>query len=465
MNILVINISLRPESLVKLFPIGLGYITTALKNAGFDFDLLDIDANRYEDYDVEKLVKKRKYDAILMGCIVTGYSIIKKLAKLIRDSHPHAKIISGNSVATSIPDTLLTKTDVDIAVMSEGDITIVDLLQTLLKGDPLHEVQGICFLQNGKLLRTKPRPLIADISALPFVDYSIFDIETYIRASKYNAGDPLPMNRDEVRALPVNTARGCVSNCSFCYHVFKHKRYRYRRPESVVAEIKQAVEKYSINYIWLWDELSFFSKKQTMQFAEKMLEARLNCYWTGNCRADLFDDEKDIEIMGLMKKSGCIYMTYSLESADNNILLAMNKKLVVEQFSKQTSLFHKAGIPVGTSIVLGYPQETPETIKKTFDCCLTNKIYPSAGYLLPQPGSEMYEYARKSGLITDEEEYLLLMGDRQDLRLNMTGMSDEEFESHVINGLKRCNEAMGIGLKNDNLVKTTHYRSAKNSRS
>jgi len=196
-----------------------------------------------------------------------------------------------------------------------------------------------------------------------------------------------------------------------------------------------------------------------------MLEARLNCYWTGNCRADLFDYEKDIEIMGLMKKSGCIYMTYSLESADNNILLAMNKKLVVEQFSKQTSLFHKAGIPVGTSIVLGYPQETPETIKKTFDCCLTNKIYPSAGYLLPQPGSEMYEYARKSGLITDEEEYLLLMGDRQDLRLNMTGMSDEEFESHVINGLKRCNEAMGIGLKNDNLVKTTHYRSAKNSRS
>jgi len=113
-----------------------------------------------------------------------------------------------------------------------------------------------------------------------------------------------------------------------------------------------------------------------------------------------------------------------------------------------------------TSLVLGYPQETPETIRKTFDCCIENRIYPSAGYLLPQPGSGMYDYAVENGFIEDEEEYLLKMGDRQDLRLNMTRMSDEDIEMEVLEGLKRCNEALNIGLDDDQLIKTLFYRSA-----
>ncbi len=115
MNILVINVSLRPKSPVKIFPIGLGYITTAMKNAGFDFDLMDIDAHRYTDEQVERLIRKKNYDVVCMGCIVTGYRIIKALASVVKQYHPYCKIIVGNSVATSIVDTLLTRTKADIA--------------------------------------------------------------------------------------------------------------------------------------------------------------------------------------------------------------------------------------------------------------------------------------------------------------------------------------------------------------
>lgn len=139
----------------------------------------------------------------------------------------------------------------------------------------------------------------------------------------------------------------------------------------------------------------------------------------------------------------------------------MNKNISVEQFSRQTQLFHKAGIRTVTSLVFGFPQETPESIKKTFDCCIENKIYPSAGYLLPQPGSVIYDYARQNGFIGDEEEYLLKMGDRQDLRLNMTKMTDQEFKDLVLEGLKRCNDELQIGLPTEELIKTTYYRSSK----
>lgn len=462
MNILVINVSLRPSSPLKLFPIGLGYIVTAMKNAGFSFDLLDIDVHRFSDEEVETHLRKKEYDVVCMGCIVTGYKIIKVLAQAIRSNHPFAKIVVGNSVATSIVDTLLTRTSVDIAVMSEGDETIVELLHALSHSDPLENVKGICFLKNGRIVRTGERPLIKDLSVLPMIDYSLFDMEKYIETSKYIVSDPLPIAREEVRILPINTARGCIAKCTFCYHVFKGTQYRFRNPESILREIRSLIDAYSLNFIGFSDELTFFSKKQTVALVERILEEGLHFFWGGTCRGNLFDDEGDLEIMEKMKRAGCISMGYSLESSDPAILRAMNKHVTVEQFSRQTRLFQMAGIPTVTSLVLGFPQETLETIRKTFDCCLENKIYPSAGYLLPQPGSKMYEYARERGFIQDEEDYLIKMGDRQDLRLNMTQMTDGEFEGAVLEGLKRCNEALGIGLKENELIKTLYYRSKAN---
>ena len=363
-------------------------------------------------------------------------------------------------MATSIVGTLLTCTKTDVAIMSEGDETIVDLLRTLSVSGPLEEVRGICFERDGEIVRTPDRPLISDISNLPKIDFSLFDVETYIATSQYAVNDPLPIPRENVRALPVNTARGCVADCNFCYHVFKRAPYRYRSPESIVDEIGQLIEKYDLNYILFWDELTFFSKKQTLALAEKILEEKLSFYWAANCRGNLFDRDEDIEIMHKMKEAGCISVGYSLESADLSILKAMNKNVKVDQFSRQTQLFHRAGMHTVTSLVLGYPQETLESIRKTFDCCIENRIYPSAGYLLPQPGSGMYEYAIEHGFISDEEGYLLKMGDRQDLRLNMTQLSDKEMEREVFEGLKRCNKELNIGLKDEDLIKTLFYRSS-----
>lgn len=461
MNILVINVSLRPGSPVKFFPIGLGYITTAMKRAGFTFDLIDIDGHRYNDQEIEAKIREKSYDVICMGCIVTGYRIIKSLAYLIKAYHPHSTIIVGNSVATSVVDTLLFRTKVDIAVIGEGDETIVDLLSAIQNSKPLEAVLGISFVKDNTLVKTMPRPRIKDISQLPFIDFSIFDVEKYIKTSQYGVHDPLPFPREEARALPINTARGCIASCSFCYHVFRDMPYRSRSPESLIAEIKGMISQYNLNYINFWDELTFSSKKQVTGFINKILEEDVHFYWVADCRADLFQSDDDIPLIREMKKAGCLGLGYSLESADAEILKTMNKRTTVEQFSRQTRLLQKAGMAALTSLVLGYPQESPETIKKTFDCCIENKIYPSAGYLLPQPGSPIYDYALKEGYIKDEEEYLQKMGDRQDLRINLTKMTDSEFKYHVSQGLARVNEALNIGLADHELIKTQHFRSKK----
>lgn len=462
MNILVINLCLRPYSVVKFFPIGLGYIVTAMKNAGYDFDLLDIDLHRYSDEEVLNYIKKKKYDVICMGAIVTGYKYVKNLSLEIKKIYPDSIIISGNSVATSIPEILLKNTGVDVGVLGEGDITIVEVLDAIKNKKDFSGVQGICYKFEKEIKYTPKRPPIKDISAIPNLDYSIFDIELYIENSKNWCNDTiLEIPRDKVRGLPINTARGCVANCGFCYHVFKGVVYRYRNASALVNEIKTLIQKYSLTHAIFFDELTFFSKKQTYEFVQKLIDEKIKIYWDGTCRANLFDSEEDIELIKMMKLAGCTSISYSLESSNADILKEMNKNCTVEQFEYQTQLIHKAGLPVLTSLVFGYPTETPETIRKTIQCCIDNKIYPSSGYLLPQPGSKVYDYAIEKGFIKDEEEYVLKMGDRQDLRINLTRMSDEEFVSCVSSELKRCNEALKMGLNNESLLKTQYYRAPK----
>lgn len=464
MNILLINVALRPESKVKLFPIGLGYIATAMYNAGFKFDLLDIDAHRYSDEEVDAFIASKKYDVVAMGCIVTGYSKVKALCSRIRKIHNDALIIVGNSVATSIYETLLNNTDADIAVMGEGDETIVDLLSAIKAERDLSTVDGISYKRRGYgVVRNKPRKPIENISELPHLNFDLFDVEIYIdNAKEHLSEDSASIPRENLRSLPINTARGCIGACTFCYHNFKGYKYRYRSMESVLGEVREMQQKYNLNYIEFGDELTLFSRDRAIEFADAILDSGLKFFWEITCRADLFTREDDVEIMKKLKEAGCTCAGFSLESSDPHILKMMNKHITVEQFAMTTRLFYAAGITPKTSLVIGYPEETVETIKNTFKCCADNKIYPSAGFLLPQPGSVMYDYAIEHGFIKDEEEYLLSMGDRQDLRLNMTKMTDREMENATLDGLYLCNQELAVGLDREHLIKTQYYRKPKN---
>ena len=117
-------------------------------------------------------------------------------------------------------------------------------------------------------------------------------------------------------------------------------------------------------------------------------------------------------------------------------------------------MLDSAGIKTFTSIVLGYPEETLETIRETFRVCAEANIYPSVGYLLPQPGTPMYDYAIQKRIIKNEEEYLLNMGDRQDFTINLTTMDTKEFQNEVTKQCEMLSKRLKLDLSKDDLIKT-----------
>tara|TARA_Y100000310_G_C20500370_1_gene723676 strand:- start:708 stop:992 length:285 start_codon:yes stop_codon:yes gene_type:complete len=87
-------------------------------------------------------------------------------------------------------------------------------------------------------------------------------------------------------------------------------------------------------------------------------------------------------------------------------------------------------------------------------------MYPSVGFLLPLPGTHMYTYAKRHGLIRDDVEYLMSTGDRQDLHVNFTQMEDKEFLDTVREELMWLADKQGLKL--DDPFKTTTVKVLKN---
>ena len=159
-----------------------------------------------------------------------------------------------------------------------------------------------------------------------------------------------------------------------------------------------------------------------------------------------------------MRKAGCYSCGFALESGNQEILEMMNKKIEANAFYYTVKVLRDSGIICQTTVLFGYPIETKETIKETFDQCLKAGIYPSIGFLMPLPSTGMYDYAKQNGFITDEDRYLESITERQDININMTKMTNDEIMNEIKLGAARLNEKLNIGLTEDTLIRSKGYK-------
>jgi len=460
MKLLFINPCLRLHSKTKYLPVGVASVMTYFKSKGLTFDFLDIDINDMEDQEVEQYLAENTYDIYLSGSIVTHYKWMKWLCNRIKKYQPKSKIIIGNSVAGSIPELFLHNSDADFTICGEGEISAYELVDKIIKGETWEELPGIAFKDdNGAVIVNPKRKAQKKLDDFPMIDWSPFDVEAYFEKSISGAKG---VDDKDVKTMPVVTARGCAFRCTFCHFVFWEDPYRYRSPENIISEIRRNIEVYGCNYINFWDDLSFASLPQAERFADAIIDSGLKFNWSAAVRVDLFGNPKHdysrrLEVAKKFKESGCLSLGFSLESANQEILEMMNKRIEAKFFLDQVKLLDEVKITSMISVVFGYPIETPETIQETFDMCLEAGVYPSMGFLLPLPSTGMYNFAIENGFITNEDAFLDSITERQDLCINMTKMSDDEVKEKIAQGAAILNDKLKLGLAQDKLIRTGGY--------
>lgn len=467
LKLLFVNPCLRPGFHTKLPPVGLTSVMTYFHDNEYEFTFLDIDINEYDDFYVEQYLQNNHFDFILIGTIVTHYKWIKWFVNTAKNYQPTSKVIVGNSVASSIPELFLEKTMADVTVIGEGEISAYETVEAFRLGKDLRSVNGIAFKdENGIFIQNPPRK-VGDINDFSMINWNLLEIERYI-AKPVNIPDR-DVNPKDMRALPVITARGCAFKCTFCHYVFWNDPYRNRKPEQILVEIKRNIEKYKVGYIEFWDDLSFASAFQVEKLCDLIIKSGLQFKWSCAIRVDLFSRanlsfEDSQRVAKKMKQAGCYLCGFSLESGNQEILEMMNKKINADAFYTTVYILREAEIICETSVVFGYPIETKETIRQTFEQCLKAGMYPSIGFLLPLPATGMYDYAKQKGFITDEDRYLESITERQDICINMTKMLDAEIMAEIKIGAGKLNEMLNLGLTEDRYIKTKGYQGSKSNK-
>ncbi len=270
---------------------------------------------------------------------------------------------------------------------------------------------------------------------------SLTNSQVPLTGSMINRNLNIPRATDNPLTPTITNYTLTPSNSDVLPFIQRRKRHRGNPPQH--REVRRQLH-------GVLGRSQLLSLTQVEKMADAILASGLKFNWDAAVRVDLFGNpqiayERRLAIARKMKAAGCVATGFSLESGDEEILTLMNKKIKAEYFTEQIRVLREAGIACNTSVVFGYPIETKETIKKTFDMCLEAKVYPSIGFLLPLPYTGMYDYARKNGFITDEDAFLTAITERQDICLNMTKLTDEEIMGEIKEGAKKLNRLLELG--------------------
>ena len=247
-----------------------------------------------------------------------------------------------------------------------------------------------------------------------------------------------PHIKNSERSFFVLSSRGCHFKCNFCYRM--DEGIRFRSPENVVKEIKMLKEKYNVSYIWFVDELVMASPKRTKELCEAFINNDLNIKWACNGRLNIAKRD----LLTLMKKAGCVFINYGIESVDDEILKVMNKNLTTKQIIKGIEATLEVGISPGFNIIFGNIGETAEILQKGVNFLLKYDDHAQLRTIrpvTPYPGSDLYYYAIEKGLLKDVEDFYENKHINSDLlSINFTDLTDEEFHRLLLEANKTLME-------------------------
>ncbi|MFZ4855385.1 MAG: B12-binding domain-containing radical SAM protein [Desulfuromonadaceae bacterium] len=456
-RILFININPRPEwtrdKTLIYFNIGLCQVMTHVKKSGYDFDLLDFSVTPISQNDFIAYLSHGHYDLVAFGGMVHTLWQIEKIANMVKSVNPETCIAVGGYATMLENDAVLRWTCADVAIRGEGEFALVELLERMKQDKNFDGIPGIAYKdQNGIHSATIRKPDVP-LDQKGFPDWDLFDIESYIESGHKLVSHHLGALRNQ-RFFPIITTRGCPFQCTFCSNnqlIQAHNPYRRHTPSFVAKMIKELHARYAINHFKFLDELSFLNKSDIVQLLDELDHMKLDVTFEAVCRVGLFG-EHDLALAKRMKKAGFTRLFYSLESGSPKILKLMNKQISVEAFYTQKRVLDAAGISSGTNVIVGYPTETEEDIAQTFKVCLENSIMPSVCFLLPIPGSEMYDRALREGFIQNEKKYIFEIGEQQYLKINMTDITDEQLYSLALNHLKQIRDALKLDIPDEKLI-------------
>ena len=379
-------------------PLSIGYLAAVLEKEGYDVEALDLVDTSLED--AERILRNKEPQIVGVSCNLTDYRwgsfILAKIAKRI---DPNVVVVVGGSHATHMYEQVLTNFPVDIIVRFEGENTFLDVIRTLENGSDLSKVKGIAYKnREGRIIKNPDREPIRDLNSLPFPAHHFFDFKRYIKYSS-----PLKFKGESVTKLKsanLMASRGCPFNCSYCSITkYWHGKCRVRTATNVVNEMETLCIEHGVTHFNFFDDTFTLNQERVIELCKEIIKRNLPVCWECVTRVDLITSE----LLGWMKKAGCLSISYGVESGSLHVLKAIKKRYTQAQITKAFRMTHEAGIQAYILLMIGNPGESDQSIGETIE--LLRIVRPDkirTTLTMIYPATDLYLKCKERGLINDE---------------------------------------------------------------
>jgi len=382
--------------------LGLEYISGMLKSARYETKMF-IDPQLFDDENIsikwlsrafdykKKLISHLKaYEPSLVAfSVVTDfYQWACQIAAMIKQEMD-VPIIFGGIHPTSVPERVINNDFVDMVCVGEGEYPMLELVDSMQRGQIDYSIKNIWFKKNGQVIRNKVRSLIEDLDSLPMLDKDLY----------YSAAKNSP------QCYQITASRGCVYACSYCCHshlreIYKNKGtyFRRRSVKNVIQELKIAKERYHPRYIRFFDEsigtdigwLREFSIQYKASIALPFL-----CY--------MHPCHVSQESVSYLKDAGCCEVEIGIQSIAEKI----RRNVLCRNMSNQTieqaiDLIKIKKINIVTDNIVGIPEQVQDDIielARFYNTRRVNRIYIFWLRLYPNIG--IIKKVKEKGLITN----------------------------------------------------------------
>jgi len=228
------------------------------------------------------------------------------------------------------------------------------------------------------------------------------DIQKLYCANKISNLNGMPTPRRDLYPKPlyksytplasgIETARGCPYDCEFCsIGPVMGRQYRSRPIPEVIAEI----ESIDASHLFFVDDALALNRPTAKKLFTEMIPLRLK--WAGQGPVSLAED---LELLKLMRRSGCVGLLIGFESvqkeAHNEMKKIRNLKI---DFSEAIRRFHSEGIAILGAFIFGFDHENKDVFDQTLEFSIKNRLdCIELRILTPFPGTRLYKRLLEEG--------------------------------------------------------------------
>ena len=402
--------------------LGIASLAACSREAGFETEtiLTHVEGWSHRKLGSEILVKQPD----VLGVSLLSFRARQTLEMLsrLKSEGLQSRIVLGGHFPTFNDRILLEEwSSIDVVVHGEGDLTLVDLLQTWQQGGGLDDVAGISYRKDGTVVQNRARSLIEDLDSLQW------PVRDHTERIVGMGG-----------ALNLNRSRGCYGNCSFCsissfYRTQAGAAWRQRSVVNVLAEMAYLADRFPGSILKFHDDQFIGPGKRgwedAMSFAHTLKDSNIDVRFSIFARSDTIEPE----LFRILKAAGLESVFVGVESGSQRELDLFNKRTTISQNLNALQILHDLDIHFLMGLILFDPYTEMEDVKANFRFLHeTQPLWSSKGNILSvenrvevYKGTPVYDQLDKEGRL--EGDYFNCTYTIQDRRIRFISQVSQLF--------------------------------------